>query len=178
MRRSPAIPGSRGYTLPAIRPCCSCQCLFDPPEDSGQQVCMSSASRVGNRDRLPFVHSGLPGGASVCRLFLEWDGPTAGAPGVPGHGPSRRTRKLRLRERPCVSKGPPLPSRESGTQTQVHHPQSPYSSAPACRGQEGAVAPARLWPDLLAALASAQAVCVECTMGTGGSTKHCPFRTP
>lgn len=94
-----AQPASQGA-------CCSSQCLRHPPADSGQQGCMFSASRVCNRDRLLFVHSGLPGGASVCWLFPEWDGPMAGAPGVPGHGPSSWARTLRLRERPCVSEGP------------------------------------------------------------------------
>lgn len=94
--RSAGFPGS----------CCSSQRLRHPPEDSGQQGCMSSASHVCNGDRLLFVHSGPPGGASVCWLFPEWEGPMAGAPGVPGHGRSSWARTLRLRERGRVVRGP------------------------------------------------------------------------
>lgn len=130
-----AQPASQGA-------CCSSQCLRHPPVDSGQQGCMSSASHVCNRDRLLFVHSGLPGGASVCWLFPEWDGPMAGAPGVPGHGPSSWARTLRLRERPRVSEGPPVPSRESGTPTRVHQPQShTHQLQPARDGREPQLQP-------------------------------------
>lgn len=87
MGHSPNILGSQGYALPAIHSCCSYQCLLDPPEDSGQQVCTTSAGHGCNGDRLSFVHSGLPGGANVCWLFLEEDGPMAAAPAYLGMGP-------------------------------------------------------------------------------------------
>lgn len=70
--RSPSILGSQGYALPATHPCCSYPCLLDPPEDSGQQVCMSSASHVCNRDRLPLCTQGLLGGRQVPLPGMGW----------------------------------------------------------------------------------------------------------
>lgn len=87
----PNIPGSWDCTVPAIHPCCSHQCLLVHPEDSGQQVCMSSEDYVCNRGTgCPLCTQGCPRGIIVCWLFLEWD------------GTSRWTRKLRLRGQACT----------------------------------------------------------------------------
>lgn len=85
------ILGSWGCTMPAIYPCCFHHCLLAHPEDSGQQVCMSSEGYVCNRATgCPLCTQGCPKGVTVCRLFLELD------------GISRWTRKLRLRGRACT----------------------------------------------------------------------------
>lgn len=108
-------------------PCCS---LRSPV---GRLTCPRPVS-VQQGHRLPFVCAGLPGGASGCRLFLEWDGPGAGAPGEAGREPSRRTRSLRLRGKPQAPG--PLAAKWTIWDANPGLPTpKPTALSPACQGQ-------------------------------------------